>query len=128
MAIARAILKNAPILLLDVSSSSFSNHTQRLKTSLTSPIPPTTLPYFFPVVQEATSALDSESEASVQEALTNLSAGRTCIIIAHRLSTIKTADMVATLQGGKVFEIGGFSELYNNPTSAFRGFVDKQIM
>jgi len=64
----------------------------------------------------------------VQEALHNLSAGKTCIIIAHRLSTIRTVDRVATLSGGKISESGKFSELYSDPTSAFRGFVDKQML
>ena len=64
----------------------------------------------------------------MQEALQNLSAGKTCIIIAHRLSTIRSVDRVATLSGGKVSEIGKFSELYSNPHSMFRGFVDKQML
>ncbi len=79
-------------------------------------------------LQEATSALDSESEAGVQEAISQLSSGRTCITIAHRLSTIRNADLVAVLAGGVVVEQGTFSELYNKSTSAFRQFVDAQTL
>lgn len=77
IAIARAILKDAPILILD----------------------------------EATSSLDSRSEALVQEALEYLMKGRTTIIIAHRLSTIQHVDQIVTLENGSVGEIGSPSEL-----------------
>jgi len=77
IAIARALLKDAPILILD----------------------------------EATSSLDSRSEAMVQEALIKLMQGRTTIIIAHRLSTIQHVDMIITLKNGKVDEIGSPSDL-----------------
>jgi ATP-binding cassette subfamily B protein len=72
IAIARALLKNAPILILD----------------------------------EATSSLDSKSEAMVQEALEHLMKGRTTIIIAHRLSTIQSVDTIVTIKNGTVDEIG----------------------
>lgn len=77
IAIARALLKNAPILILD----------------------------------EATSSLDSKSEAMVQEALGRLMKGRTTIIIAHRLSTIQNVDKIITINNGKVDEIGSPEEL-----------------
>lgn len=77
IAIARALLKDAPILILD----------------------------------EATSSLDSRSEAMVQEALERLMKGRTTIIIAHRLSTIQHVDQIITLRGGTVDEIGSPAEL-----------------
>lgn len=77
IAIARALLKNAPILILD----------------------------------EATSSLDSKSEALVQEALTHLMKGRTTIIIAHRLSTIAHVDTILTLKNGKIDESGSPEEL-----------------
>ncbi|MBP7807634.1 ABC transporter ATP-binding protein [Candidatus Saccharibacteria bacterium] len=72
IAIARALLKDAPILILD----------------------------------EATSSLDSKSEQMVQEALERLMKGRTTLIIAHRLSTIQNVDMIVTLRGGTIDEIG----------------------
>jgi ATP-binding cassette subfamily B protein len=72
IAIARAFLKDAPILLLD----------------------------------EATAALDSESEEAIREALSRLMRGRTVIAIAHRLATLRNFDRVVMLQGGKVIEDG----------------------
>ncbi len=77
IAIARALLKDAPILILD----------------------------------EATSSLDSKSEAMVQEALERLMKGRTTLIIAHRLSTIQNVDTIITLQNGQVSEIGSPEKL-----------------
>jgi len=72
IAIARALLKNAPILILD----------------------------------EATSSLDSKSEAMVQKALERLMKKRTTIIIAHRLSTIQSVDKIITIRNGAIDEIG----------------------
>jgi ATP-binding cassette subfamily B protein len=77
IAIARALLKDAPILILD----------------------------------EATSSLDSKSEAMVQEALERLMKGRTTIIIAHRLSTIQSVDQIITIRNGKVDEVGSPKQL-----------------
>ncbi|HEY8144057.1 MAG TPA: ATP-binding cassette domain-containing protein, partial [Kofleriaceae bacterium] len=80
LAIARAILKNAPILILD----------------------------------EATSQLDSESEALVQKALHNLMAGRTTLVIAHRLSTVMEADRIVVIESGRIVEEGRHEELVAN--------------
>jgi subfamily B ATP-binding cassette protein MsbA len=77
LAIARAILKDAPILILD----------------------------------EATSALDAESEKYVQEALDNLTRGRTTLVIAHRLSTISRAHRIAVIKDGSIVETGSHEEL-----------------
>ena len=77
LAIARAVLKNAPILVLD----------------------------------EALSALDTESERIVQNALDELMKGRTTLCIAHRLSTIFHADMIVVLDQGRIVETGKHAEL-----------------
>ncbi len=77
IAIARAILKNPPILILD----------------------------------EATSSLDTVSEALVQKALEGLMKNRTTIVIAHRLSTIKNAGRIVVLKDGEIIEIGTHEEL-----------------
>lgn len=63
------------------------------------------------VLDEATSHLDSESEALIQEALKRVMAGRTSIVIAHRLSTILAADMILVMDRGKIVERGTHEEL-----------------
>jgi len=77
IAIARAILKDAPILVLD----------------------------------EATSSLDSESEALIQDALLTLMETRTAIVIAHRLSTVRRMDRLIVLDGGRIIEAGSHEAL-----------------
>lgn len=63
------------------------------------------------VLDEATSALDSISEKLIQEAVDNLTRGRTTFIVAHRLSTIRNADKIAVIAGGKCVEYGTYEEL-----------------
>jgi subfamily B ATP-binding cassette protein MsbA len=86
LAIARAILKNAPILILD----------------------------------EATNALDTESERIVQKAIEDLMQNRTTICIAHRLSTIVKADLIVVMDGGRIVETGTHEQLL-----AARGLYSK---
>ena len=57
---------------------------------------------------------DTKSEKTVQDALDKAREGRTTIVIAHRLSTIRTADVIASVEGGRVVELGSHSELMKN--------------
>jgi ATP-binding cassette subfamily B protein len=77
LALARAVLKDAPVLILD----------------------------------EATSAVDNETEAAIQRSLHRVAEGRTTVIIAHRLSTVRHADRILVLEGGAVAEAGSHEEL-----------------
>jgi ATP-binding cassette subfamily B protein len=77
IAIARAILKDPPVLILD----------------------------------EATSAVDNETEAAIQRSLERISRDRTTVAIAHRLSTIRNADRICVLERGKIVELGTHDEL-----------------
>ena len=63
------------------------------------------------VLDEATSALDSISEKLIQQALNNLTEGRTTFIVAHRLSTIRDADRIAVIADGRCAEYGTYEEL-----------------
>src|ERR1700753_1252309 len=79
------------------------------------------------ILDEATAALDSQSEKLVQEAIERASRGRTTIIIAHRLSTIKQADNIIVLSDGHITEQGTYSNLINQD-GMFRRLVQAQEM
>ncbi|MBA0814384.1 hypothetical protein Gohar_020216 [Gossypium harknessii] len=93
IAIARAILKNPAILLLD----------------------------------EATNALDSQSEKAVQDALERVMIGRTSVVVAHKLRTIQNCDQIAVLHKGKIVEKGTHQSLLaKGPTGAYFSLVSLQ--
>ncbi|MBI5631818.1 MAG: ABC transporter ATP-binding protein [Elusimicrobia bacterium] len=93
IAIARAFLRDAPILILD----------------------------------EATSAMDAETERLIQEAIAELAKDRTMIVIAHRFSTIKNADRIVVLERGRVAEAGTHEELHARQ-GPYRRFYDLQSL
>ncbi len=64
------------------------------------------------ILDEATSSLDSESEAFIQQGLKYLMEGRTTFVIAHRLSTIRQADQILVVEAGKIVERGTHESLY----------------
>ena len=64
------------------------------------------------ILDEATSSLDSESEALIQEGLRYLMRGRTTFVIAHRLSTVRRADQILVVEGGQIIERGNHATLY----------------
>ena len=93
LSIARAILKDSPIILLD----------------------------------EATSSLDSESEAVIQKAIENLTKNKTTIIIAHRLSTIMNCDKILVFDNGQIVAEGSHEFLVNN-SLIYKNLYEKQII
>jgi ABC-type multidrug transport system fused ATPase/permease subunit len=77
------------------------------------------------ILDEATSSLDSESEAYIQDGLRTLRRGRTTFVIAHRLSTIQSADQILVLEHGEVVERGTHAELLSR-NGRYRQLYDKQ--
>ncbi len=66
------------------------------------------------ILDEATAALDTETEMSIQEALDKLTEGRTTLAIAHRLSTLRNADRLVVIEDGEITEVGTHAELVKN--------------
>ncbi len=81
IALARAILKNVPVLILD----------------------------------EATAAVDNETEAAIQRSLMRITANRTTLVIAHRLSTVRHADQIIVMDAGCIVEQGTHDQLLHKP-------------
>jgi ABC-type multidrug transport system fused ATPase/permease subunit len=79
------------------------------------------------ILDEATSSLDSESEALVQEALHNLMKNRTSFVIAHRLSTIRNADQIVVLEHGIIKERGTHPELLQLEDGLYRSLSKLQF-
>jgi len=77
------------------------------------------------ILDEATSSLDSESEALIQDGLRSLRQGRTTFVIAHRLSTIRSADQIMVLEQGEIVEHGTHDELLARG-GRYRQLYDKQ--
>jgi subfamily B ATP-binding cassette protein MsbA len=77
------------------------------------------------ILDEATSSLDSESEALIQDGLQSLRRGRTTFVIAHRLSTIRSADQILVLEHGEIVERGTHQELLN-AAGRYKQLYDKQ--
>jgi ABC transporter fused permease/ATP-binding protein len=79
------------------------------------------------ILDEATSSLDAESEALVQEALNELMKGRTTLIIAHRLATIRKVDRIYVLTEGKIVEQGSHQELVQDASGIYSNLVRLQF-
>jgi len=80
------------------------------------------------VLDEATSSLDSESEALIQEAMERLMVGRTSIVIAHRLSTVRMMDRILVFDSGRVVEEGKHEELVEREGGTYRRLFERQAL
>lgn len=78
------------------------------------------------ILDEATSSLDSESEALIQQAMDRLMKGRTAIVIAHRLSTVRTLDRILVFDQGRIIEDGDHDALLANKDGRYRRLFDRQ--
>jgi ATP-binding cassette subfamily B protein len=80
------------------------------------------------ILDEATSSLDSESEALIQEAMERLMKGRTSIVIAHRLSTVRRLDRILVFDRGEIVEQGTHAVLANRVGGIYRGLFERQVL
>jgi ATP-binding cassette, subfamily B, bacterial len=78
------------------------------------------------ILDEATSSLDSESEALIQQAIERLMQGRTTIVIAHRLSTVRAMDRILVFDRGVVVEEGSHEALLTRENGAYRALFERQ--
>src|SRR3984893_17026734 len=78
------------------------------------------------ILDEATSSLDSESEALIQQAMERLMKGRTSIVIAHRLSTVRSLDRILVFDRGEIVEQGTHAALANRTSGVYRGLFERQ--
>jgi ABC-type multidrug transport system fused ATPase/permease subunit len=78
------------------------------------------------ILDEATSSLDTHSEALIQRALTRVMRGRTSFIVAHRLSTIVNADLIVVLDQGRVLEAGNHAQLMRLENGRYRHLYQTQ--
>ena len=79
------------------------------------------------IMDEATSSLDSDSEAAIQRAMTRVLHGRTSFVVAHRLSTIKNSDQILLLDHGRIGEQGTHEELMAIPNGRYRDLYTKHM-
>jgi ATP-binding cassette subfamily B protein len=80
------------------------------------------------ILDEATSSLDSESEAAIQEAMERLMKGRTSIVIAHRLSTVRSLDRILVFDRGRIVEQGTHKALTARTGGIYRGLFERQVI
>ncbi|MFM1560340.1 MAG: ABC transporter ATP-binding protein, partial [Roseibacillus sp.] len=78
------------------------------------------------ILDEATSAVDSETEKAIQQAIANLVKGRTVIAIAHRLATLRNADRLIVIEDGKIIEEGTHEKLLSLEEGNFANLVKLQ--
>ncbi|WP_315778796.1 ABC transporter ATP-binding protein [Bradyrhizobium sp. SZCCHNPS1003] len=78
------------------------------------------------ILDEATSSLDSESEALIQEAMERLMKGRTAIVIAHRLATVRSLDRILVFDRGRIVEQGSHAALVGRPGGLYRSLFERQ--